>query len=212
MNSDLETTIDSSKQLVIQQLKEWVEIVVNFETKNKYEIYTTAGNRLGYIFERDSGVLASLKRLLLRSHRPLEIDILDNNSQSVYRLGRNFFFFFSDLDITGRDGQKLGSIHRRFGLLYKKYDLHDRYGNIFARIRAPIWRLWTFPVINNSEQQVGVITKKWQGLLAEAFTDADSFVIDYGKTAWTIEEKIVILCAAISIDFDFFEDNQTTNN
>ena len=212
MNSELEKTIESSRQLVIQQIKEWVEIVINFETKNKYEIHTASGGMLGYIIERDSGFLGSLKRVVLRSHRPLEIDILDKDSQSAYRLSRKFFFFFSDLNIAGRDGQKLGSIHRRFGLIYKKYDLHDKYGNTFAHIQAPIWRLWTFPVINKSGQQAGVISKKWQGLLKEAFTDADSFVIDYGDTAWMIEQKIVILCAAISIDFDFFEDNQANNN
>jgi len=212
MNSEMEKVIESSKQLVIQQIKEWVEIVVNFETRNKYEIYTADGARLGYIIERDGGVLDSLKRLILRSHRPLEIDIIDGNSQSTFRLSRKFFFFFSDLDVTGADGQKLGSIHRRFGLIYKKYELHDKYGNTFARVRAPIWRLWTFPVLNKAGQQAGVISKKWQGMLKEAFTDADSFVIDYSDTTWQIEQKIVILCAAISIDFDFFEDNQASNN
>ena len=212
MYSVMEQTIESSRQLVIRQVKEWVEIVVNFETKNKYELYSADGNMLGYIMERDGGLLDSLKRMLLRSHRPLEIDILDRNSQSIFRLSRKFFLFFSDLHIAAKDGQKLGSIHRRFGLIYKKYELHDKYGNTFARISAPIWRLWTFPVLNKSGQPAGVISKKWQGLLKEAFTDADSFVIDFGATAWQFEQKVVILCAAISIDFDFFEENQASRN
>ena len=211
MTTELEKTIESSPQLVIKQIKEWVEIVINFETRNKYEISTASGGRVGYIIERDGGFFDTVKRLFLRSHRPLDVDIFDPDSRNIFHLSRNFFFFFSDLYIHDMDKQKLGSIHRRFGIIYKKYDLLDKYGNLFARISAPIWRLWTFPVTSSTGQKVGVISKKWQGLLKEAFTDADSFVVDYGSENWTAEQKVVLLCAAISIDFDFFEDNQANN-
>ena len=211
MPAQIDKTIEASPQLVVHQIKEWVEIVINFETKNKYEILSLSGDRLGYIVERDGGLLDTLKRLFLRSHRPLEIDILDNDGSIVYHLSRKFFFLFSDLNIADGNGVKLGSIHRRFGIIYKKYDICDQYANPFAHIQAPIWRLWTFPIINKTGQNVGVISKKWQGLLREAFTDADSFVVDYGKGAWQTSQKIVILCAAVSIDFDFFEDNQANN-
>jgi hypothetical protein len=204
----MKNIIESARQLVICQVKEWTEILVNFETSNRYEIQSISGDGLGYIIERKGGISDTLKRLFLRSHRPLAIDVLDKTSQPVYHLSRNFFFLFSDLYITDQTGQKLGSIHRRFGLLYKKYDLRDEYGNTFARIQAPVWRLWTFPVLDKSGRDVGVISKKWQGFLKEAFTDADRFVVDYRETAWTLNQKTVIMAAAISIDFDFFEDNQ----
>ena len=211
MPVEIEKTIDTSPQLIIRQIKEWAEIIINFESRNKYEIQSPSGEKLGYIVERDGGLLDTLKRVFLRSHRPLEIDILSNDGGNVYHLSRKFFFLFSDLNVADRDGQKLGSIHRRFGILYKKYDICDKYGNPFAHIQAPIWRLWTFPISNKTGQSIGVISKKWQGLLREAFTDADSFLVDYGKGAWQTSQKIVILCAAVSIDFDFFEDNQGNN-
>ena len=211
MPVEIEKTIDASPQLIIRQIKEWAEIIINFESRNKYEIQTPSGEKFGYIVERDGGLLDTLKRVFLRSHRPLEIDILGNDGGNAYHLSRKFFFLFSDLNVADRDGQKLGSIHRRFGILYKKYDICDKHGNPFAHIQAPIWRLWTFPISNKTGQDVGVISKKWQGLLREAFTDADSFLVDYGKGAWQTSQKIVILCAAVSIDFDFFEDNQGNN-
>ena len=212
MPAALVKTIESSPQLMIKQLKEWTEILINIETRNKYEVRTLAGEKLGFIVECDGGFLDSLKRIFLRSHRPLNIDILDNDGRQLYHLSRRFFFLFSDLNVAASDGQKLGSIHRRFGLLYKKYDICDKYGNPFALIKAPIWRLWTFPITGKTGQKLGVITKKWQGLLKEAFTDADSFVVDYGGSSWQTAQKVVILCAAISIDFDFFEDNQAQKN
>ena len=89
MNSVLVKSIESSRQLVIQQIKEWVEIVVNFETKNKYELHTASGEMLGYIIEPDTGFLGSLKGLVLCSHRPLKIDILDSGSHGRDSLRRH---------------------------------------------------------------------------------------------------------------------------
>ncbi len=56
---------------------------------------------------------------------------------------------------------------------------------------------------------MGAISKKWQGFIKEGFTDADRFLVDFGsEQEWTLSERAVLLCAAISIDFDFFENNQ----
>ena len=53
-----------------------------------------------------------------------------------------------------------------------------------------------------------VITKRWSGALREVFADADSFMIDYEQGTWSTDERAVIFAAALSIDFDFFENNQ----
>ena len=70
--------------------------------------------------------MTTLKRFFLRSHRPLDIDVFDGQQQAVLHLTRSFFFFFSDLEVLEpASGTKFGSIHRRFGIIYKKYDLYD---------------------------------------------------------------------------------------
>ena len=52
------------------------------------------------------------------------------------------------------------------------------------------------------------IAKKWGGGLREIFTDADTFRVAFGAGSWTPEQRTVVFAAAISIDFDFFENNQ----
>jgi uncharacterized protein YxjI len=49
------------------------------------------------------------------------------------------------------------------------------------------------------------VSRKWGGVLREAFTDADSYCVEYGS-GFDEGQRAVILAAAISIDF--FENNQ----
>ena len=110
--------------------------------------------------------------------------------------------------VEAPDGTQLGRIERRFNLLVKKYTLYDDRGVAFATIKSPLWKLWTFPIYDANENQIGQISKKWTGLLQEYFTDADNFIIDFGQTNWTLSQRAVLLGAAVSVDFDFFENNQ----
>ena len=195
-------------QLFVQQRKEWAEILVNWETANKYAVMDSRGKDLGYIGERGTGLMAILKRLFLRSHRPLDIDVLDRTGTAILKLTREFFFLFSDLFVTTGGGTRLGSIHRRFGILQKRYDLQDNFGHVFATVESPIWKIWTFPILDSSGAERATIRKKWGGALREMFTDADTYQIDFGVHPWTPEQRAVIFAVAISIDFDFFEGNQ----
>ena len=123
-------------------------------------------------------------------------------------LSRRFSFFFSTVRVESGQGRPLGHIRRRFGLLWRVYDLEDERGRVVARIKSPIWRLWTFPVLDAHGQTMGQISKKWAGFAQEYFTDADNFQIDFGKHAWTAQERALVLASAVLIDFDWFENNQ----
>jgi uncharacterized protein YxjI len=201
------TFLATHPRLSLKQRKEWVEILVDFETRNQYAVRSAGGEELGTLAEEAGGLGRVLTRWLLRSHRPLDAALCDRSGEVLLRLSRPFFFLFSDLDVADSRGQRIGSVHRRFGILHRKYDLRDSFGRTFARVRSPVWRIWTFPVraVDDREATIG---KRWGGLLSEAFSDADSFGIDFSRAAWSPEERAVIFCAAVSIDFDFFENNQ----
>lgn len=207
---DILNFFTSNSKLIVRQLKEWVEIIVDFETKNTYEVLTENQQRVGMVLERSGGFTDTIKRWILRSHRPLKVDVYDQNQQHLLYLHRGFFFFFSDLWVkTGDNMRPIGSVHRKFSILSKNYELKNQMNVTFGYIKSPIWRLWTFPIYNRMGKKCGVITKKWQGLLSEAFTDADQFLIDFGLSSnWKPEELAVIFAASISVDFDFFEENK----
>ena len=119
-------------------------------------------------------------------------------------MNRPFYWFFSDLQITS-ESKVVGHIYQRFAFIFRRYDLADARGNIFARIRAPFWRIWTFTILSANGNEIAKISKKWGGILREVFTDADKFLIEF--EGLTSSQKAVVFAAGISIDLDFFEEN-----
>ncbi|MGE0173350.1 MAG: phospholipid scramblase-related protein [Oligoflexales bacterium] len=208
---NLVSALQNNRKLYIQQKKNWVEIIVDFETANRYAIMDEGRNVLGMIAERGEGFFDVVKRWFFRSHRGFRIEVVNNDGASVLQLSRGFFFFFSDLFVADNLGRQIGTIHRRFGIIYKKYDLRGENGVTFATIKSPFWRLWTFPVLDDrTGRQTGEIGKRWGGMIKEVFTDADTFRIMFDSgSSYTLNQKLLIFAAAISIDFDFFEKNQS---
>ena len=207
----LRNVLEEADHYFVRQKKEWTEIVVDFETRNQYEVIDATGQGVGTISEISSGVSGFLKRNFLGSHRALDVRVHDATGEPLMRLARGFFFFFSSLEISAENGAPIGRIARRLGMLHKRYDLLDEQGRVFARVKSPIWRLWTFPVRHVNGLSRATISKKWGGALREVFADADTFRVGLDQGVWTTAERQVLFAAAIAIDFDFFENNQGSN-
>jgi hypothetical protein len=71
-------------------------------------------------------------------------------------------------------------------------------------MRSGFFRIWTFPILRNGNP-FAMITKKWAGVLQEAFLDADNFIIEFQDPSMTVNAKRVLLSAAIFIDLEYFE-------
>ncbi len=208
MPADLFAT--EHEALYIRQRKEWTEILIDWETKNQYVVMDGQQNEIATIAEKAGGVADFLKRSFFRSHRPFEIGVFAPDGRVQCTLSRPFFFFFSDLEVRTGEGAVVGHVKRRFGLLYRKYDLLDETEQCFAQIKGPIWRIWTFPVRDTRGTGEARIAKRWSGGLREIFSDADTFMVDFMQSNWSEAERRVLLAAAISIDFDFFENNSAS--
>ena len=92
----------------------------------------------------------------------------------------------------------LGSVKRNFAFFYRQFTLFDRAHNpVFEISGNPIWSPWTFTVKRvgravagrkgeqhaieasvDSGKLIGHIKKKWDGLMQELFTDADTFGLE----------------------------------
>ena len=56
--------------------------------------------------------------------------------------------------------------------------------------------------------EVGKISKEWSGYFQEAYTDADTFGINF-PVDLDVKMKAVLLGACMLIDFNFFENTQS---
>lgn len=199
----LEQQIESSRELRVQQRKELAELF-GFETRNKYEIHDQSDAVIGFAAEQGKGLLAHFSRYFLGHWRRFDIHVFDKNRKPLWRFTHPFRFFFQRLEVDTESGVRIGALQQRFSILSKKFDFEDASGNVLFSMHAPFWRIWTFPIQKNGNQ-VGVIEKKWGGFIKEIVTDADNFRVSFGNPGLKLNDRILILAAAIFIDLQYFE-------
>lgn len=192
--------LSAASTLAVGQRKEWGEILTGFETKNKYAVTDETGNLL-YAAAEVGGSL--FLRLILKSARPFTVLVVTTDGQTVIEIKRPFRFYFQEAEIRDGQQQLLGRIKRRFSFLRRVYTVYDSAGEEIFQLFGPILRPWTFQ-IKDGETELGKITKKWSGLLKEAFTDADNFGITF-PADWNVRLKALFLGAVFLIDFVHFE-------
>ena len=107
--------LESLNAIVIQQKKEWGEIITNFETKNRYAVFSSNGEEL-FLAAEEGG--SFLLRWFLKALRPFKIRILDTQGKIILSLHRPFRFYFHIVEIFDNQGKLVGTIKRQFSILY----------------------------------------------------------------------------------------------
>lgn len=188
-------------QLKIKQKVELLEMMIDFEASNKYEINYLNGERFLFAFEKS----AFWWKFILTDRRACEIFMVDDRKQEQFRLKRNFYFFFPSYELYAGD-QLLGKIKRNFAIFHTKYTLSDAEGNKLATLEGPFWRPWTFNIKNLDGQKIGLIGKKMSGL-KELFTDSDNFSFDIDDSVQDNNLRALVLAATFAVDYDNFENS-----
>ncbi len=195
-----------TSHIFIKQIKNWGEILIGVEAKNKYVMTDASGNKLGWVIEKSSGIISFFSRLIFRSHRPLDVRVYDSNEVEVLRFERPFYFFFSTAKVYSQNNY-LGQIDQRFAIFKKRYSIVDANESSVGIIESGFFNFFNFEIEGALGANIGRISKKWGGLIKEIFTDGDTFGVEMNEDLANAH-KALILSTAISIDFDYFEDNQ----
>ena len=205
--SAFEAVMARGGALFVKQRKEWTEILTDFETRNKYDLFDAEGMPVGHIAEHANGIAGTLGRLFLKTRRTFEASVWNVERQPMLAFRRPFFWFFSDIYVTTVDGRPIGSAHHKFNWLTARYELCDATGRLFAVVRKPIFSLWRFPIFTPQGGAAGQITRKWGGVMKELFTSADTYALDFGggTQSWRASERAVMLALSLAIDLDFFD-------
>jgi hypothetical protein len=180
-------------KLIIKQQIEPIELLTNFETKNKYRIMDENEKVLMYAYEDTHW----LSRQILRQNRPIKIDIVDLKGKNVCTLERKWFLFKSKTTVHGEAN---GEIEQKSWAVKRVFDVYDSKGLAFTA-SSRLHKIWTYNLLKDGKE-VGTILKKWKGVVQELYTDADQFDIDYKGTT---EQKLLAIATALTIDLRFFE-------
>jgi len=182
------------------EIGEWI----GFETRNKYQIQDEQGRTIGFAAEQQKGIFGFLLRQFVGHWRTFEIHIFNDVRQKLWVAKHPFRFFFQRLELNDASGKFLGAIQRRFAILSKRFDVEDAQGRVILKVRSPIWKIWTFPFLRDG-REVAVIRKKWSGILSEALTDRDNFMIEFKDDKLNQNERSLMLAASLFIDLLYFE-------
>lgn len=194
------------KRILIRQAKEWGEILVGIETRNRYELFDEGGRRIAHAAEEGGGVGRVLGRMFLGSSRKATLHVLDETGRTILRGEKPFTWFFHRLEL--HDGErKLGAVQRRWSWFNRRFTVENARGEAVFEIVSPFLSFWTFRLLFG-EREVGVIRKQWGGVLRELFTDADAFGVEYEDLPDLEVLRPLLIGAVFLVDFTCFEGNQ----
>jgi uncharacterized protein YxjI len=203
------TTMDSivagRERVLIHQIKEWGEIFLGFEAKNRYELRDEAGEHIGYVAEEARGIGQWLLRNFLGHCRRATLHVYDASRNAVGRGEKAFRWFFHRMEVY--DGERhLGAVQRKWAWFHRVFAIENLAGVEVMELRSPFLHPWTFTLTSNGRES-GVIRKQWGGLLKEMFTDADVFGVEMQRHV-PVEVRKLLLVATFLVDFTCFENNQ----
>lgn len=192
-----------AKALHVRQLRELVELI-GVETRNKYQITDDRGQPIAFAAEQQKGFLGLLFRMVLGHWRSFSLHFFDNQRRLAVVAEHPFRWFFQRLVVKRADGRALGAIQQRFSLLSKRFDVEDETGRVLLEVCSPIWRPWTFE-FRGSGRVKATVRKKWSGGFSEILTDRDNFHVEFTPEMSRLEERALVLAAALFIDLQYFE-------
>lgn len=194
------------QRLSVRQRKNWLEIITSFDARNKYVVYDETGAPIFNVEEQGSGFGSFMKRLFLQYLRPFtsHVDDLTTN-KPILILHRPFRFIFHRLEVRDTDGNLIGAIQRKWTWFRRKYIVEGPDGQEVATLFGPFFRPWTFKILlPGQEMEVGLIQKKWSGLLKEMFSEADNFWVAF-EAVDDPKLRALLFSATVLIDIVHFE-------
>ncbi|KAJ5512715.1 hypothetical protein N7463_002267 [Penicillium fimorum] len=83
-------SILANSGIVVQRQLEMMNVLIGFEQANKYIIMDALGNHIGYMAEQDKGLVNTMARQWLHTHRSFVTHVFDRNENEVLRFNRPF--------------------------------------------------------------------------------------------------------------------------
>ncbi|GAA5909849.1 hypothetical protein JCM5296_001835 [Sporobolomyces johnsonii] len=196
--------------LVVARQLEMMNVMLGWEEANKYQLLSPEGALLGYLLEEETGVLGgTLRRQLLRTHRPFRATILSPSGDVLLRIHRPFALINSRIFIstpseghtTAMDakremesvekggqtqGEVIGECQQQWNLLRRQYQTFVRRGDGDSEGEMVQFgsidsgfMAWDFSVKDESGNVIASISRNFTGFARELFADVGQYVLRF---------------------------------
>ena len=191
--------------LVVSQKVKIIEIV------GEFAVFDQNGTQVGSVAEVDQTALKKAARFVssldqFMTHR---FEIRDATGAPVLVLTRPRKLMKSKFEVTRPDGSPVGNIAQKNRMGKIRFSLSAG-GNELATMNGENWRAWDFNITDTSGTEIARITKRWEGLVKEAFTNADNFVLNIPQPLDDPLRSLVIV-SALCIDTALKQDERGLN-
>lgn len=170
-----------------------------FKFSNAYKVYDDKGVQIGNIQQNVPGWHKLLRLFLSKAMFPFTLDIKEMDNTVVATIHRGWTFWLSKITIFDGNGTPIGGIKHKIKFFKTLFQVTDTNGQVIADIKGD-WKAWNFTIVDTSGNELGQITKKWAGILKEAFTTADKYRVIINEKCPEDLKKIAIVAGAITID------------
>jgi uncharacterized protein YxjI len=188
--------------LVIDQKPKLIEVT------NQYRILDEAGNDIGFIQEEGQSTAKKIFRFLsdvdqFLTHR---LAVYEREGTKVLEMTRPAKILKSRLQIADDQGRPAGQIVQENVVGKKRFRLEGADGQLLGSINAENWRSWDFSIQDPDGNEVGRITKNWAGILTEAFTTADRYLLNISGSV-SPELRLLMVASAAGVDTALKQDD-----
>jgi uncharacterized protein YxjI len=170
-----------------------------FKFENCYQIFNEVGAPIGAIKQKLTTGQKMLRLVLKKLMLPFLLEIKDSDDKLEVSISRGWTFFMSKIILKNSEGLTIGTINQKFKFFKPTFNIFNSKGVYVAQITGD-WKAWNFVISDFSKHQIGTISKKWAGAVKELFTSADKYNVTITPDFSNLENKILILSAAITID------------
>ncbi|MDR0547326.1 MAG: hypothetical protein LBG77_07070 [Dysgonamonadaceae bacterium] len=170
-----------------------------FKFNNAYKVFDTDGRQIGLIQQKMPWYLKILSLVLNKAMFPFTLFVMDNDNNVLTTIKRGWTFWTSKITVLDKNETPIAFINQKFKLLKPEFRILDTANQQIAVIMGD-WKAWNFNITGNDNQQIGTISKKWNGILKEAFTTADKYIVSVAPEIAEDVKKMAIVSTAITID------------
>jgi len=185
------------------------ERVQFLKTFDLYDIYAPeTQEQIGVAEETVSGWVQGLRYLINKKWTPSVFQVLEMPDRSLlFEVRRGPGFLKFKVEVFDAQNVKLGYFVSKifsFGGGFHVYTADDK---LFAEVKGSLTG-WHYRFLSNDGEQIGEISKKFEGIAKELFTSADTYLVNINdELADQPMAKMLLLATSIAIDTVYKEGN-----
>ncbi|KIR78601.1 hypothetical protein I306_04529 [Cryptococcus gattii EJB2] len=169
------------ESLVIVRQLEMLNVFMGFEQANRYAIHSPDGQLVGFLAEQEQGILSTISRQALRTHRPFRSIVMDRYGKPVLWIKRPFAFINSRIFVHSSedpDSRLVGEAQQQWHPWRRRYNLFQSRESDTFRQFAKVdsgFLAWDFWLKEKDDRLLASINRNFRGIGRELFTDTVDF-------------------------------------